>query len=122
MVQKPLSFEMRDFVYYLDFLSADFLSVDFLMNFLSFLRVPLLMSCSIRSASADDLVGIKDILGCVTACVRQGNLAVMLMFQQFQLLQGIHGPVDTWLGDTNGTGNICDAHFLTFKVQKVYFL
>ena len=40
----------------------------------------------LREKTIDDLVGIKDILGCVTACVRQGNLAVMLMFQQFQVV------------------------------------
>ena len=37
---------------YFGFLSADFLSADFFINFFNFLRVPLLISCSIRSASA----------------------------------------------------------------------
>ena len=129
MVQKPLGFEMRDFVYYLEFLISRFL--DEFLQFLAgafadvvFHQICFGKSClfvyikDLREKTIDDLVGIKDILGCVTACVRQGNLAVMLMFQQFQFLQGIHGPVDTWLGDTQGTGNICDAHFLTFRFKR----
>ena len=99
MVQKPLGFEpycfeMRDLCLLFGLFVGGFLISRFLDEFLQFLAgafadVVFHQICfgksrlfvyikDLREKTIDDLVGIKDILGCVTACVRQGNLAVML--------------------------------------------